>query len=63
MPPSIILVTALVFVITAGEIDLAFPAIIGAGGAGFAGFWTEFIFGIVIIVTMVVHRFSGHRLS
>ncbi len=35
----------------------------GAVGAGFAGFWTEFIFGIVIIVTMVVHRFSGGRVS
>jgi hypothetical protein len=35
----------------------------GAIGAGFAGFWTEFIFGIVIIVTMVVHRFSGSRVS
>ena len=35
----------------------------GAVGAGFAGFWTEFIFGIVIIATMVVHRFSGTRLS
>jgi ribose/xylose/arabinose/galactoside ABC-type transport system permease subunit len=35
----------------------------GAVGAGFAGFWTEFIFGIVIIATMVVHRFSGGRVS
>ena len=35
----------------------------GAVGAGFAGFWTEFIFGIVIIATMIVHRFSGTRLS
>lgn len=35
----------------------------GAVGAGFAGFWTEFIFGIVIIVTMVVYRFSGGRVS
>lgn len=35
----------------------------GAVGAGFAGFWTEFIFGIVIIVTMVVHRFSGSRVN
>ncbi len=35
----------------------------GAVGAGFAGFWTEFIFGIVIIATMVVHRFSGSRVS
>jgi simple sugar transport system permease protein len=35
----------------------------GAVGAGFAGFWTEFIFGIVIIVTMIVHRFSGSRVS
>lgn len=35
----------------------------GAVGAGFAGFWTEFIFGIVIIATMVVHRFSGQRLG
>lgn len=33
----------------------------GAVGAGFAGFWTEFIFGIVIIATMIVHRFSGSR--
>ena len=35
----------------------------GAVGAGFAGFWTEFIFGIVIIATMIVHRFSGGRVS
>lgn len=35
----------------------------GAVGAGFAGFWTEFIFGIVIIITMVVHRFSGGRVN
>jgi len=35
----------------------------GAVGAGFAGFWTECIFGIVIIVTMVVHRFWGGRVS
>ena len=35
----------------------------GAVGAGFAGFWTEFIFGIVIIATMIVHRFSGSRIS
>ena len=35
----------------------------GAVGAGFAGYWTEFIFGIVIIATMVVHRFSGGRVS
>jgi len=35
----------------------------GAVGAGFAGFWTEFIFGIVIIATMIVHRFSGSRVS
>ena len=35
----------------------------GAVGAGFAGFWTEFIFGIVIIATMIVHRFSGARVS
>ncbi|MBO6854480.1 MAG: ABC transporter permease [Marivivens sp.] len=35
----------------------------GAVGAGFAGFWTEFIFGIVIIATMIVHRFSGRRVS
>ncbi len=35
----------------------------GAVGAGFAGYWTEFIFSIVIIATMVVHRFSGMRLS
>ena len=35
----------------------------GAVGAGFAGFWTEFIFGIVIIFTMIVHRFSGGRVS
>jgi simple sugar transport system permease protein len=33
----------------------------GAVGAGFAGVWTEFIFGIVIIATMIVHRFSGSR--
>jgi simple sugar transport system permease protein len=35
----------------------------GAVGAGFAGFWTAFIFGVVIIATMVVHRFSGTRLN
>ena len=35
VPPSIILVTALVFVVTAGEIDLSFPAVIGAGGSIF----------------------------
>ena len=33
----------------------------GAVGAGFAGFWTDFIFGLVIILTMVAHRFSGAR--
>lgn len=33
----------------------------GAVGAGFAGFWTDFIFGLVIIVTMIAHRFSGGR--
>jgi simple sugar transport system permease protein len=33
----------------------------GAVGAGFAGFWTDFIFGLVIIVTMIAHRFSGAR--
>jgi simple sugar transport system permease protein len=33
----------------------------GAVGAGFAGFWTDFIFGLVIILTMVAHRFSGGR--
>jgi hypothetical protein len=30
-------------------------------GAGFAGFWTDFIFGLVIILTMVAHRFGGAR--
>jgi simple sugar transport system permease protein len=33
----------------------------GAVGAGFAGFWTDFIFGLVIILTMVAHRFGGAR--
>jgi simple sugar transport system permease protein len=33
----------------------------GAIGAGFANYWTEFIFGIVIILSMIVHRFSGSR--
>ena len=33
----------------------------GAVGAGFAGFWTDFIFGFVIILTMIAHRFSGAR--
>ncbi|QBK31850.1 ABC transporter permease [Roseitalea porphyridii] len=33
----------------------------GAVGAGFAGFWTDFLFGLVIILTMVAHRFSGAR--
>ncbi|MDJ1006358.1 MAG: ABC transporter permease [Paracoccaceae bacterium] len=33
----------------------------GAVGAGFAGFWTDFLFGLVIIVTMIAHRFSGAR--
>jgi ribose/xylose/arabinose/galactoside ABC-type transport system permease subunit len=33
----------------------------GAVGAGFAGFWTDFIFGLVIIITMIAHRFSGAR--
>jgi len=33
----------------------------GAVGAGFAGFWTDFIFGLVIILTMIAHRFSGVR--
>jgi simple sugar transport system permease protein len=33
----------------------------GAVGAGFAGFWTDFIFGLVIILTMVAHLFSGAR--
>lgn len=33
----------------------------GAVGAGFAGFWTDFIFGLVIILTMVAHRFGGSR--
>lgn len=33
----------------------------GAVGAGFAGYWTDFIFGFVIILTMIAHRFSGAR--
>lgn len=33
----------------------------GAVGAGFAGYWTDFIFGLVIILTMIAHRFSGAR--
>nr|WP_213394453.1 ABC transporter permease [Yoonia sp.] len=33
----------------------------GAVGAGFAGFWTDFMFGMVIILTMIAHRFSGAR--
>lgn len=33
----------------------------GAVGAGFAGFWTDFIFGLVIVLAMVAHRFSGAR--
>jgi ribose/xylose/arabinose/galactoside ABC-type transport system permease subunit len=33
----------------------------GAVGAGFAGFWTDFLFGLVIILTMIAHRFSGAR--
>ena len=33
----------------------------GAVAAGFAGYWTEFIFGLVIILTMIAHRFSGAR--
>lgn len=33
----------------------------GAVGAGFAGYWTDFLFGLVIILTMVAHRFSGAR--
>lgn len=33
----------------------------GAVGAGFAGFWIDFIFGLVIILTMIAHRFSGTR--
>lgn len=31
--------------------------------AGVIRFWTEFIPGIVIIATMVVHRFLGARVS
>ena len=33
----------------------------GAVGAGFAGYWTDFLFGLVIILTMIAHRFSGAR--
>ena len=33
----------------------------GAVGAGFAGFWTDFLFGFVIVLTMIAHRFSGRR--
>jgi simple sugar transport system permease protein len=33
----------------------------GAVGAGFAGFWTDFIFGLVIIIAMIAHRFSSQR--
>lgn len=33
----------------------------GAVGAGFAGFWTDFMFGLVIILPMIAHRFSGAR--
>ncbi len=33
----------------------------GAVGAGFAGYWTDFLFGFVIILTMIAHRFSGAR--
>lgn len=33
----------------------------GAVGAGFAGFWTDFMFGLVIILSMIAHRFSGAR--
>lgn len=33
----------------------------GAVGAGFAGYWTDFIFGFVIVLTMIAHRFSGAR--
>ena len=32
-----------------------------AVGAGFAGYWTDFLFGLVIILTMIAHRFSGAR--
>jgi ribose/xylose/arabinose/galactoside ABC-type transport system permease subunit len=56
VPPSIILATALVFVITAGEIDLSFPAVIGAGGGLFM---TLLIWGMPIIPAALLTMFLG----
>jgi len=56
IPPSIILVTALVFVITAGEIDLSFPAVIGAGGGIFM---TLLIAGLPVMVAAAVTLLLG----
>jgi simple sugar transport system permease protein len=60
VPPSIILATALVFVITAGEIDLSFPAVIGAGGGIFM---TLLIWGVPIMLAAVITLALGAMLG
>jgi simple sugar transport system permease protein len=60
VPPSIILATALVFVITAGEIDLSFPAVIGAGGGLFMTF---LIWGLPVIPAALITLVLGAALG